>query len=93
MTKLEKPEKMRVNEARKKYYPNSFLMINCENKWEDYPNYVGEVIAYAPLKKKGPLVDLLWKINEEGVNGECSMINTKDILDGGSLLGEVYIAE
>ena len=89
---LEKPERMSVDEATEKYYPNSFVMIHCEDMWENYPNYIGQVIAYAPLNKKGPLVDLLDKLTYEGISGECNIVNTKDILDGGSLLGEVYIA-
>ena len=82
MTILEKPERIRVNEARKKHYPNTFIMINCENKWEEF-DYTGEIIAYAPLDKKGPMVDLIWKLAKEGQSGECSVIDTKYILDGG----------
>ena len=89
---LEKPERIRVNDAWNKYYPNTFIMINCENMWED-PNYIGEVVAYAPLTKKGPLIDLVDQLVVEGHSGECCIVNTKDLLDGGSLLGEIYIAD
>ena len=92
MTVLEKPERMRINEAKEKYYPNSFLMINCENMWNDY-NFYGEVTAFAPLSKKGLIIELADKLMEEDSDLEWVTVDSKDILDGGSLLGEIYIAK
>lgn len=91
MTVLKKPERMRIKEAKEKFYPNSFLMINCENMWDDY-NFFGDIIAYAPLETQGYLIDWMDKMIDEGYDGDCTVEMTKDILDGGPLLGEIYIA-
>ena len=90
MTMLEKPKKMRIYDACEKYHPNSFLMINCESEDENY-NFYGEVVAYAPLKKKRPLTLMKWEWEKEGINGRCIVEDTIDILNGGSLLSEIYI--
>ena len=88
MTKLEEPVKMTVCEANRHFFPNSYLMINCE--LDLGASVAGEVVAYAPLKQKGPLVDYAWLLQDEGGFGEVRVKNTKDPLDGGSLLVEYY---
>ena len=91
MTKLEKPVRMTVDEANEKFYPNSYLMVNCE--LDTGAVVAGEVIAYAPLKEQGPLVDYAGELSRDGKHGEVVKLNTKDPLDGGSLLVEYDTSE
>jgi translation elongation factor EF-1alpha len=89
LTKLEKPLRMTVDEAQKKFYPNSYVMVNCE--WESGLIEVGEVVAYAPQKNNGgTLLTLADELQDSGKYGEVMMGHTKDPLDGGSLLIEYY---
>jgi hypothetical protein len=90
MTKLENPVRMTEEEANEKFYPNSYVMIHCE-MGELGRLISGEVVAYAPLKKKGPLVDYAWDMSDNGSFGEIIINDTKDPLDGGSLLVEYHV--
>jgi len=82
MTKLEKPIWMTVEEADKKYYPNSYVMVNCEID-QDFIVLAGEVMAYAPSKNGGVLSQLKMELARSGEYGEVSLNRTKDPLDGG----------
>jgi hypothetical protein len=87
MTKLEKPIWMTVDEADKKYYPNKYIMINCEV--DTGLAIAGEVVAYAS-PKNGEFSDYKHQLAQSGQCGEMYVGITKDPLDGGSLLVEYY---
>lgn len=88
MTKLETPLRMTVEEANKEFYPNFYIMINCDVDMG--AAIAGDVIAYAPLKRKGSLVDYMDELTLSSSFGEVRMRDTTDPLDGGSLLIEYY---
>ena len=84
MTKLEKPVWMTVKEANEKYYPNTYVMINCEV--DTGLPIAGEVVAYAPLKNNGGEISKLKsKLARSGKYGVVDINQTKDPLDGGAL--------
>ena len=91
MSKLDKPLRMTVEEANKEFYPNTYLMVNCE--MDLGAAIAGEVIAYAPLKKQATLVDYAWELEAKGTHGEVSVFDTKDPLDGEALLVEYDTSE
>ena len=87
VTKLEKPLWMTTEEAEKRYYPNSYVMINCVMDEGDVAS--GEVVAYAPMMNNGgQLCDLADDLCDAGMYGDVWLLRTKDPLDGGSLLIE-----
>ena len=87
ITKLEKPVQMTTDEAQEKFYPNSYVMVNCV--WENGCIISGEVFAYAPMKNNGgQLSRLSSELTRSGEYGDVKLSNTKDPLDGGSLLVE-----
>jgi len=87
ITKLEKPVWMTIDEAEEKFYPDSYVMINC--KWEHGLIVAGEVFAYAPMKNNGgQLGRLASELTRSGEYGAVKLNRTKDPLDGGSLLVE-----
>jgi len=89
ITKLEKPIRMTTDEAQKKLYPNSYVMINCEREQENGWVVAGEVVAYAPMKNNGGMLSRLAdELFDLGKYGEVKLQRTKDPLDGGSLLVE-----
>jgi len=91
MSKPDKPLRMTVEEANKKFYPNTYLMVNCE--MDLGAAIAGTVIAYAPLKKQGSLVDYAWELGEKNENGEVRVFDTKDPLNGEALLVEYDTSE
>ena len=78
--------RMTVEEADERFYPNSYVMINCE--WDTSLIVAGEVVAYAPLKHDGSLSRLKHELAVSGKYGDVFLNLTKDPLDGGSLLVE-----
>jgi len=87
ITKLEKPTWMTAKEADKKYYPDSYIMVNC--KIEEGNIVSGEVVAYAPMKNNGgQLGNYKRELTLAGKYGVVFIMQTKDPLDGGSLLVE-----
>jgi len=91
MTTLETPIWMTVEEASKKFYPNSYIMINCE--LDRGCPIAGQVVAYSPLKNKGILIDYVDELSSSGSGGEVTVEDTVDPLDGGSLLVEYCTAD
>ena len=91
MIKLDQPLRLTVEEANEKFYPNTYLMINC--KIELGATLEGDVIAYSPIKKQGSLVDYAWELGGSDENGEVSVFDTKDPLDGEALLVEYDTSE
>ena len=89
ITKLEEPIWMTIDEAQERFYPNSYVMVNCEREDESGWIVSGKVVAYAPMKNNGgmlsQLVSELCNLDEFG---EVRLQRTKDPLDGGSLLVE-----
>jgi hypothetical protein len=79
---LDKPTRMTVKEANKKYYPNSYIMVNCEMD----SNLIigGDVYAYAPLRHDGSLTELKFNLSRGGRHGVVCSRYTKDPLDGGT---------
>ena len=76
---------MTVEEAEKKLYPNSYVMVNCELHL-GIP-VAGEVVAYAPMKNNdGELCQLADNLILSGDYGSVILEMTADPLDGGSLL-------
>ena len=89
ITKLEKPIWMTTEEAQKKFYPNSYVMVNCV--LDCGCTVSGEVVAYAPMKNNGGMLSKLQdELTDSGEYGEVRLKLTKDPLDGGSLLVEYY---
>jgi hypothetical protein len=87
ITKLGKPVLMTIDEAEEKFYPDSYVMVNC--KLERGRVAAGEVFAYAPLKNNGgQLGQLATDLARSGNYGKVKLNRTKDPLDGGSLLIE-----
>ena len=87
ITKLEKPVMMTAEEADKKFYPDSYIMVNC--KLEHGRIISGEIVAYAPMKNNGgELSRFKRELTHAGGYGEVYTRQTKDPLDGGSLLIE-----
>ena len=76
MTILEIPVRMTEVEANEKFYPNSYVMVNCER--DESMTLYGEVLAYAPLKKKGPLCDYTDELHNSGNYGYVTMTDTDD---------------
>jgi|GEM_PF-1078707 len=89
ITKLNPPIRMTTEEAQEKYYPHSYVMINCEREQENGWIIAGEVVAYANARNNGGmLVKLQDELTDAGKCGEVTLELTKDPLDGGSLLIE-----
>ena len=88
MIKLEKPIRMTVEEAEEAFYPNYYLMINCEMPRGSI--IAGEVVAYAPMKESRPLHEYCSQLEDSGEYGWVMIMYTKDPLDGGPLLIEYY---
>lgn len=87
LTKLEKPLLMTTEEATKKFYPDSYIMVNCKLERGDIVS--GEVVAYAPMKNNGGALSRLKReLTIAGEYGDVYEMYTKDPLDGGSLLIE-----
>ena len=86
MTKIENPSRVSITEANKQFHPYSYVMINCEIVKGAVT--AGEVVAYAPLEKKGTLVDYGWELSTDGHFGEVTIEDTIDLLDGGTVLIE-----
>jgi hypothetical protein len=92
VTVLEKPVWMTTDEAQEKFYPNSYVMVNCV--WENGGIIGGEVYAYAPMKNNGgQLSQLVDDLSDAGGHGDVWLRRTQDPLDGGSLLIEYCEAE
>jgi hypothetical protein len=88
VTVLEKPVRMTVEDANEKFYPNTYIMVNCEVDL-GLP-LSGDVYAYAPMKHDGSLTRLLSELSRSKKYGIVDMSLTKDPLEGGSLLVEYF---
>jgi hypothetical protein len=87
ITKLEKPTWMTVGEADEKFFPNVYVIANCEMGRGDI--IAGNVVAYAPMRNNdGKIYDLVSELSRTGEHGEVWFRFTQDPLDGGSLLVE-----
>jgi len=87
LTMLEHPVWMTVEEADKKFFPNSYVIINCVLERGDI--IAGFVVAYAPMRNNGgKLSALVDELSESGEHGEVWFRFTQDPLDGGALLIE-----
>ena len=90
LTKLESMEIFTETEANKKFYPNSYIMVECVREGMVLK---GRVAAYAPLNMSSTLLDYATELNKSGNFGRVIISDTKDPLDGGSLLGEIYFVK
>ncbi|MCL1883073.1 MAG: hypothetical protein FWF81_04885 [Defluviitaleaceae bacterium] len=87
ITKLEKPIWMTVEEADEKFFPDVYVITNCETRGGDIAS--GVVVAYAPMRNNGGVIyDLADELHKSGEHGEVYFRLTQDPLEGGSLLVE-----
>jgi len=81
--KIKSPIKMSVDDANEKFYPNAYIMANCEMEEGNFSE--GYVVAIAPQGSYGILKNYQRALLKDSSNGEVHMETTKDPLDGGSI--------
>jgi len=89
MIKIDKPVVMTESEANENYFPNSYIMVQCVRQHKILKGYV---VAHAPLGNEA-LSDYATELNKKGNLGRVVITDTKDPLQGGSLLGEIHYVE
>ena len=91
MTHIENPSRMTIEKANKDFYPNSYVMVNCE--LERGSVIAGKVVAFSSLERKGALVDYAWSLSANPASGEVTIEDTIDLLDGGTMWVELHSVE
>jgi len=89
MIKFDNPLTLTEEDANERFYPDSYIMIQCVYEDEILR---GRVVAHAPLGDE-ELSNHAERLNKKGEFGMVILTDTKDPLDGGSLLGEIYCVE
>ena len=90
MTRIEAPVRLTVEEANKRFEPESYVMVHCEV--QRGASIAGLVIAHAPLDEKGELVDFAWALPNE-TYGDVSVNDTVDLFDGEAIWVELHSIE
>ena len=85
-TKIETDEILTEEEANKRYYPNSYIMVECSRE-----GYIlkGRVIAFAPLNELPALSEYANELYRAGKHGHVTLTNTKDPFEGRTLYYEI----
>ena len=91
MTHIENPIRMTIEKANKEFFPNSYIMVNCD--LERGGVVAGKVVAFTSLENKGPLVDYAWDLSSNPASGEVTIEDTIDLLDGGTMWFELHSVE
>ena len=86
-TKVETDEILTEEEANERYFPNSYIMVEC---FYEGLTLNGRVVAYAPLKKSMGLTHYSRELNLSGKYGLVVITDTKDPFEGRSLFYEIH---
>ena len=87
LTKVEANEFLTEEEANERYYPNSYIMVEC---FREGHILKGRVAAYAPLDKSLGLSYYARELNLSGKYGLVIVTDTKDPFEGRSLFYEIH---
>ena len=87
LTKIETDEILTEEEANERYYPNSYIMVECFRE-----GYIlrGRVVAYAPGKMMPELLEYGRELNLSGKFGRVISNHTKDPFEGRTLFYEIH---
>ena len=90
LTKIETDEILTEEEANKRYYPNTYVMVECF-----YEGLIlrGRVVAHAPLEKSLGLSYYARDLNVSGKYGRVIVTNTKDPFEGRTLFYEIHCVD
>ena len=90
LQKLETNEVLTESEANDKFYPYSYIMVEC---FYDGDILKGRVVAYAPNEMSPALLDYATELNKSGECGRVITNYTKDPFEGRTLFYEIHCVD